>query len=246
MPIQENPSKPQITDLNIKKIDQGIVDWFKIEFPIKINGREIPVIYCTSERWAKMQKEKGYRDEKGTLILPLISIRRTTPSNNKERYVAHGSETNITLVKRISTTPQGEEKQTALVGNRIPDSEYLNVADNTVYEVVQIPFPSFVNLDYDVIVWSSYISHQNLEHENIFKEFQGGRQWFYIDDYYFFGMLENITDQSNLDDFSDTEKIIKYNFKLSVQAYLIDKKDIQTYRTNVNTKLNITERSILI
>jgi len=247
----------QLQDVNLKSIDQAVVKWFSEEHPIEIQGDPTPVIYATAERWARAQKQTGFRDESGVLILPLVSIRRTTPAPSPERYVPKHDDTNITLVRRVSTTPissnerQASRQEWRMVDKGIQDiyggTFYDRTADETVYEVVQIPFPTFTNLSYDVVVWTNYMTHQNLQQENIFQEFRGGRQWFHFNDYFFFGTLVGGgTDQSNLDEFSDKEKVIKYQFTLLLQAYLIDKSHIKSFRTSSNARISFKETSFPI
>lgn len=232
----------QLNSVNLKQIDTSVVNWFKEKFPLVINSKKVDVVYATSERWARATKDKGFRDEKGTIILPLISIRRTTPDHMKERYAPESDETNITLIKRISTSPISEnDRQSGEIGNRVQDELYVKTSDVPIYEILQYPFPSFSNLDYEIIIWTSYMTHQNIEQENILQEFRGGRQWFEIDNYKFFGEMKSITDESNLADFSDKEKIIKYNFKLVLQGYFVNKKELKLYRTSGNMKINIHE-----
>lgn len=244
MAITDKSLASQVEEISLKDIDESVVNWFKNDYPVAINGKAVPVIYATAERWAKVQKEKGFRDEKGALMLPLISIRRTVPTARKERYAAQGDETNFTIVKRLSENPTDNNRQPAEQTIREHDELYVRTKDLPIYEVLQIPYPSFVNVDYDVVVWTSYLSHQNILDENIFKNFKGGRQWMYVDDYFFFTTLDSTTDNSNLDDFSDKERIIKYTFKLTVHAYFIDKKEIISFRTSGNLKLRFSETSI--
>ncbi len=232
----------QLNNINLKQLDTAIVNWFKNDHALIINSKKVDVVYATSERWARAQRDKGFRDEKGTLILPLISIRRTTPDHMKERYAPDSDETNITLTRRISTSPiSNNDRQPGEIGNRTQDELYVKTSDAPIYEVLQYPFPSFTNLDYEIIIWTSYMTHQNIEQENILQEFRGGRQWFEIDNYRFFGEMKSITDQSNLEDFSDKEKIIKYNFKLVLQGYFVNKKDLKIYRTSGNVRIGISE-----
>ena len=122
----------------------------------------------------------------------------------------------------------------------------MKAADDVVYEIIQIEFPSFENLDYEITIWTSYMTHKNLNQENIYKEFRGGRQWFHVDDYFFFGKMGAAQDQSNLDDFSSKEKVIKYKFSLALQAYFVDKSKVKIFRTSGNTKIKISELSEMI
>lgn len=256
--LLDKESNFSINEITLKSVDKSVQQWFDIDYPVYIDNRKVGVLYATSERWARAQKEKGFRDEKGTLILPLISIRRTEPTVMKERFVPSISESDITFLSRVATVPfNNNERQASSVGvnknfdstistltGKTIENRYLFKDDNVVYEILQIPFPSFIALNYDVVVWASYMSHQNIEQENILSQFKGGRQYFKVDNYFFFGTLTSVTDQSNLEDFSDKEKIIKYIFKLTLQAYLINKKDVKFSRSFSNVKIRITESSI--
>jgi len=58
--------------------------------------------------------------------------------------------------------------------------------------------------------------------------------------------MKSAADMSNLDDFSDKEKIIRYRFSLALQAYFIDRDKIKSFRTSTNVKVNLSETSILL
>lgn len=246
MAIVDNPKNVQLNPLLLKNLDMAVRDWFDKEYPITIDSRQVPVLYMTQERWKQMQSPDGtkgdVRDEKGQLILPLVSVRRTSPDTTVVRYAPRVSETDLTYYRRIATDPtNGNARQPGNFSARTPSYPYLKTKDNVVYETLKIPYPSFVNLNYEIIVWTSYMSHQNIEQENIFQEFAGGRQYFKIHNYLFLGLLKNINDQSNLNDFTNKEKIIKYQFNLELQAYLIDTKNVKITRTTGNFKMEITE-----
>jgi hypothetical protein len=246
MPILDKALSYQLNELTLKSLDKSIVKWFEEDHPITVNDKKVPVIYATSERWARAQKQKGFRDEKGSLILPLVSIRRGEPVAQKERYAPQSDETNITYLVRISTDPISNARQAAIVdrANFHQDAEYLKQSDDVVYEILQVAFPSFTNLSYDVTIWTSYMTHSNIEQENVFIQFGGGRQVFSVDNYFFFGRLNSVNDQSNLDDFSDREKIIKHVYRLELFAYLISKDTMKRSRTISNIKINIHETSL--
>jgi hypothetical protein len=249
MPRKNKKFASQLDDITLYSIDKSIVAWFETDFPVVIDGRKVPVLYATAERWARAQKEKGFRDEGGALMLPLISIRRTTPNPLVERYVPAADETNITLTRRIATSPiSSNDTQPGVLSNKQPDPAYANVSDVQVFETLQIPFPAFVNLDYDVMIWTSYMSHQNINQENLYTQWKGGRQWLStpkgVGDFFFFAQLKNSQDQSNLDDFSDKEKIIRYGFRFSIQAYLVDRANIKSFRTSSNVRVLVSEATV--
>lgn len=227
-----------IKPVTIKTVDQSCVDYFDKRLNIHVEtGTEkrtkVPVIYATGERFALIRDNKGLRDDNGTLILPLISIRRTlidrTPGNH-----GLGQETpSITVRRQIHSKTANIQNQLyarAVRGFPQPKRE-------PVYEYLTIPFPDFANVYYEIIIWSQYQSQMNEILEKIFfnydhldsfvmpVEYDGHKRK--GNSYYFVGFRDgNITPESNVQEFSDTERIIKYTYNIKVPAYfMLDPKD---------------------
>ena len=71
--------------LGFKEIDEAIFYYFEnvIKPTVIQNGvvQKVPVIYGNPERWKQVQKDGYYRDQKGKIMMPLITFKR----NNIEK-----------------------------------------------------------------------------------------------------------------------------------------------------------------
>lgn len=69
-----------IPTLELQDLDQAFFDHFdkaiNAHIVEKSISKKVPVIFATGERWALVRQRKALRDSNGTLILPLITIRR--------------------------------------------------------------------------------------------------------------------------------------------------------------------------
>ena len=79
---QNIPDDFYLPPCGLEDIDKALFDLFdkEIQFSIsqKSESRKVPVVFATGERFALIKRKKPLKDENGALILPLISIRRTS------------------------------------------------------------------------------------------------------------------------------------------------------------------------
>jgi hypothetical protein len=225
-----------IKPVTIETVDQAVFDYFDKSLAIQVDverGRKkIPVTWSTGERWKLIRKNK-FRDENGTLILPLISIRRTD-IDRTPGFGGLGQETPfITIRKEIH--PKTGNMMNMITSRKIrgfPDTKV-----EPVYEIKTIPYPDFCTVFYEISIWTQYETQMNEGLEKIFYKYDH-RDSFVIPveydgnlpkgtGYYFVGFRDaNVTPQSNTEDFTDQERIIKYTYVIKTPAYLIlDPKD---------------------
>ncbi len=244
MSINNKAHNPQIKNQLLKDIDKNVIKWFAEDFPLIIDGKKTPVLFVSRERWAQIQKEKSIKDEHGQIILPIISVRRLDPEHKKERAYPKNDATEISFYRRIASKSYNANEGINLNDYQqgTPDPKYLFAKDKPVFEILRIPFPSIIEIGYEIILWASYITHQNIELENIFQEFSGGRTFLLNKDgYNLFAKLKNTSDQSNLEDFTNKERILKTKYTLDILMYLINKKEVKISRTLSNIRFSIKE-----
>ena len=219
-----------ISELLLSDIDQGVVDSFhKDDTRLTIRGREVPIIYATQERYAQMQMNSGIRDSNGVLILPLVSVRRTGMKLIDEYYrdSAGGKADGITLVKRPATV---KNTQTRLkYGNA-----FLAMKQNRplVYEVIKTDYPIWYKINYEIILWSSYVSDMNGMQEQLLENYRG---FYSSGPYRFYGYIDgSVEDTSNVADFSANERIIKSRYSIALEAFFHKQSETRTSRTMAN------------
>jgi len=221
-----------IKPVTIETVDQSVFDYFDKhlapEVDVERGRKKVPVQYATGERWKLIRKNK-FRDENGTLILPLISVRRTDIDRTRGFGGMAQEVPEITVSKVL-------HPKTSLFQNRINQRKKIGFPevkkDKVVREYLTIPFPDFFQIYYEISIWAQYHQQMNQILENIFynydhldsfvmpveydgKEPKG-------DSYYFVGFREgNISPGSNTEEFTGQERIIKYSYTIRTPVYLM-------------------------
>jgi len=258
----EGQSTTTIPSCGIEDVDVAVFNLFDQEIPFtaagptvaqgsnqSVNIKKPTVIFATGERFAVVKKLKPVRDRNGALMLPAISIRRTSVDQSYDdmnrRAMSQGAG-EMTIKRKLDASDReyqnlinklnlknrqtdlatrrntGEEKNESYVGQGLLLAP--KIGDN-VYEVISIPTPQFINVKYEVVFWAGFTPQMNYMIETLlssqlpqgkyFKVTTSGGYWF----------LANLGDefqtQGNIEDFTEEERILKYSFSISVEAFVI-------------------------
>ena len=102
-----------------------------------------------------------------------------------------------------------------------------NVNTN-IYEIIQIPYPYFVTMTYNVTFWCQYMQQGNQMIEYLLNKIDVPGGEFAITTKEGFELVAFISDDinfdNNFDSMTDDERLIKYNFNLVVPGYLLNSK----------------------
>ena len=166
--------------------------------------QKIPVVYGNPERWKSVQKDGYLRDKKGVLQIPLVMFKRNSInrddslSNTMNRHVSYPSVSRYSKKHRY-------DKFSAMTGTQKP------------VELYDIVIPDYVNITYEVIVWTDFTEHMN----KIVEAFQ------YATDEYW-GDKGGFKFRVKIDSFDNTtevsegsQRIVRTNFTMAVYAYLL-------------------------
>ena len=221
-----------IPSIRLETLDRSVFNWFDKQFPVVIDGRKTPIIFSSGERWAQVQRQKGFRDEKGTLILPLISIRRTgiEPREDINQMAVLSTLNAIPFLRRIAMMKREDQKRVPFRQRQKNINTNAIQTDAPVYEILQIPVPdAFINVIYDVTLWASYIQHANVLEENIWDAAR--RTGFIAEGFFFNGVIEGGQDSSNFEDYGEDERIIRKAYTATINGYIFDNKTVEINRT---------------
>jgi len=225
----------KIDKIRLLEVDKAMKEWLSNSNATVINGKKVPVIFGAWERFVQMQGMKdddslnSIRDKSGMIKLPLISIMRTGVSPVVERSVYTTAEGSPYITFRKEIAQAKFDKRRVPFQNKWDTGLKVYKSTAPVYEVHKIPYPEFVQIDYRVIFWCSYIKHANLFHNTIWTTRKQDNISY--NGYNFFMEIIDSSDESNMEDFSTEERIIKHGFNIKVEAYLIDKDEIIVNRT---------------
>jgi len=97
-----------------------------------------------------------------------------------------------------------------------------------VFEIMEVPYPDFVAITYDVVFWTQYMQQANQMIETLMMNFTGQGEEIPITTDGGYELVaffkQSFGSQSNLDEFTDSERIIKHNISVTIPGYVINPK----------------------
>lgn len=190
------------------------------------NGQKInvPLIYGNAERWKAAQIDGIYRDKRGRIQIPIIMFKRNTVERTDSMQM---------LNRHLSYTSQA-------IWSKKNAYDKFSVLNNfkPKKEVYNITMPDYVDVTYEVIIWTNYTEHMN----TIVEAFQ------YASDEYW-GDKNKFKFRTKIDNFETSqdmvdggERIVRTTFTMLVKAYLLPEK----FDGENTIKKSITPKTIQI
>lgn len=140
----------------------------------------------------------------------------------------------------LSTTPSpgfGVQPETTSTRRSTANIQFSSLANvslgeelgRNIFEIIQTPYPEFVSVTYDVVFWTQYMQQSNQMIETLLVNFTGqGEEIPMITEggyelvAFFTGPFSN--SGTNLDDFTESERIIRHTFSVTIPGYIINPK----------------------
>ena len=197
--------------VSLMDLDSAIMFYFtEVIKPAVIEDGEtikVPVMYSSPERWFAVQKTGFMRDRKRQVILPVIAFRRTGMSKDETIPLDtfDPEEPKLHWQFERKYTDANRYDNFSVQQGMIPQREYYNVA-----------VPDFMVLNYDFIIWTSYIEQMNKLVERI--NWSEGAYWGEPGKMKFRTSIDSFTDSTEV---SDRERIVRTEFSVTLKGYLI-------------------------
>jgi hypothetical protein len=144
-----------------------------------------------------------------------------TKGNFQDNLVHPGNEAKP---GRVATRKNG--KNLSYYNQNISLEKDLN---NNIFEIIEIPYPQFAAIKYDVVFWAQYLKQANDMMQTLFRSFSGSA-------YEILTVTESgyelvlkfgstLNTDSNFDNYSDEERMIKHSMEITVLGYIISPKN---------------------
>lgn len=207
---RDNDNLPELK-IGLYDIDFAIKYYFDnvIKPTVTDNGSElqVPVMYGAPEKWKNVRADGFMRDKQGKILCPVISYRRTGIEKNRNL----GSKVDANnpkgyWVTQTTYTKEQRYDQFSILTNSKPQP--------TTHRVI---VPEYVNLTYDVLVWTDYVEQMNGLLESIL--YSEGSFWGDKERFKFRTKVDNITTVTDLQ--SDNDRIVRSTFTLNVYGYIV-------------------------
>ena len=210
--VSKNDAKTNSSfHLGLEAIDEAIFYYFEnvIKPSVISNGDmiDVPVIYGSGERWKLAQKDGFYRDKNGKVQTPLVMLKRE--SIEKRRDLGNKLDANapqLYITHQEKYTKRNSYDRFAIVNNRIPQKEFTATV-----------VPDYVNLTYNGIIWTDYISQLNKIIEAV--NYSSDAYWGDPEKFKFMAMIDSFNNINELT--NEDGRIVRANFSLKLQGYIV-------------------------
>lgn len=259
----------QIPSCGITDIDRAVFNLFDKNIPLNYNlegeVKKVPVIFATGERFAILSRNKPITDKSGALILPLVSITRTSIDNKPEKGISNNEMFSHVFTRRFDEKNvefrqlknfEGLENLKHTEKKSTKKSTYLNSKEKrNIYETIEIPPIKYIGLTYTITIWSSFTEQMNKLVETIMSSYtiNPGMQFKLESDkgYWFPAFIDNsFSSESSYEEFTDEERFIKHTFTLKATGYIIApdidgvKRGIKSVVSSPNISFDVLEGNI--
>lgn len=230
--LRRDKDKVKNISNTIIDMDGAIMYYFnEVIKPTVVENKEtvkVPVMYASPERWVSVQKQGFMRDKRQQLITPAIVFRRTGMEKNE----------NIPVDKLDANRPVNFQifEQKYSQSNRYDQfSRQLGITPNK--EFYNVVVPDYMILNYEFIIWTSYIEQMNKIVERV--NYTDGSYWGEPGKMKFRSRIESFSDASEMD---TGERLVRTNFSVQLMGYIIP----EEFNNYVTTKKQLTPKRIVI
>lgn len=191
-------------------IDFNILSFIKNDIkPIVYEGGNsvnVPIIYATPERWAAMRLSGYVRDNKSKLIYPLVMVKRGAVSQNQDLKIPRFEGYHmIVYAQRWDRN------------NRFDDFNVREKMRNKKGRYVATVIPNFVKIQYECVVWTSFIEQSNLIIEQFL--YHNNSYWGNKDSMRYMVTIDSF--DNAVDITADSERIVKNTFSFEISAAVL-------------------------
>ncbi len=222
-----NPSK-------IENIDRSVFNYVKelnLFTDTNSGWKQVPITWATAERSYHVKNDKNIRDEHGMLIMPLISIRRSTFTKSlKSPGIFQGNVPEVEdeqggslNTSRVLYQEKSMQFANADARRLYGQKNYPRPNPKIVYKTVSVPMPVNVEVNYEIIIRTEYQQQMN-ELMVPFITTPGTINYISLrdDGHRYEGFIqEQYTSQDNLSDYSSEERKFETKIDIKVIGYLV-------------------------
>lgn len=239
MPSRYYTDPPPLKDIKfmpstLETVDGAIFDWLEqlnVFATTNTGWKKVPMVWVSSERAYQIKHDKKLRDSSGALILPIMSVQRTSVVKSLTRKgtarlhippVDDYKGASVTIAREIN---QEKSRDFAHVDTMSARGTLGFNKNNSkvVYETISIPMPSYLEMTYRVVLRSEYQQQIN-EMLTPFLTFPGGINYFNVhkDGHNFEAfMQEDFSQTDNAADLGEDERKYETAVEIKVLGYVI-------------------------
>ena len=181
-----NTKEITIMPSTLETVDYAVYNWLNDSLDLHTSTQsgfeKVPVIWAGAERAYQVKRDKDARDQDGTLILPLITIERTSVTKDLSRkgsvWAALPEKNDeyggtITVARRIKQDKTAnflnadswrKNSDTGPNQRTFPKRDSLGrlvQSEKIVYETITVPIPVYLEINYMIAIKTEYQEQMN-------------------------------------------------------------------------------------
>jgi hypothetical protein len=196
-----------------------------IDFSHSQANKRTPIAFREQENYV-IKYRLSNRDRKYQNIINKQAIKNQSNVSSQKHFLSNIPSPGFTVSPgTISTRRESANIEFSSVA-KLSLKEDLG---RNMIEVIQAPYPEFVAVTYDVIFWTQYMQQSNQMLETLLLNFTGQGEEIPITTEGGYEMVAFFTGPfansgTNLDEFTESERIIKHTFNVTIPGYIINPK----------------------
>jgi hypothetical protein len=209
--VRRDDDKIKDQSIGLEDIDYAIKYYFDevIKPQIEEFGSviKVPVMYGSPEKWKNIQADGYFRDKNGKILSPLISFKRV--SITKNRGLTNKIDANFPQLyynSELKYTQVNKYDQFSILTNSKPIKTYINTV-----------VPDFIDVAYDVIIWTDYVEQMNPIVESII--YTEGSYWGDMERFKFRTKIDSWTNTTDL--LQDADRVVRTTFQLNMLGQIV-------------------------
>ena len=225
--------------ITLKDIDSAVLGYIKNVIKPKVSEADtnvdVSVMYGNEERWKSVRKRGVMRDKNGSIILPLIMLRRTEVARNDlsgQSFPHDVRGEHINVVRDSGWSKDNRYDRFSVQTGIKPKQEQIVTS-----------MPNFNDITYEFILWTNFIEQMNPLIETFVD--QSHTYWGQSEQYKFLCTIDTISDASEMN--VDGERFVKSTFSVVTKSYLLPEylNSVVTNKTS-NMKRQLTKSKIIL
>jgi hypothetical protein len=191
-------------DFAIKYYFDNVIKPEVEEFGTKV---KVPVMFGSPEKWKNIQADGYFRDNNGKIQSPLIAYKRTGIAKN--RMLGSKVDANfpqLYYTQEVKYTQGNKYDQFSKLTNSKPVKTYINTV-----------IPDYIDITYDVIVWTDYVESMNTIVESLI--YSEGSYWGDMERFKFRAKIDNFTNTIELP--QDGDRVVRTTFQLMISGQIV-------------------------
>ena len=219
--------------VTLKDIDTTVMNHIKnvISPTIEEAGEiiKVPALYANEERWKSVRKNGVLRDRKGSIMLPVITIRRTEVAFSDAIPMSFDNDLKGEFIS-VTRAKKWSKK------NRYDRFSVLT-GETPTYDTIVSGMPDHVNCTYSIILFANYMEQVNYLSELFLEHL--GTYFGDSEDYKFLSDASGgISSAVEMD--SAGERFVKNELSMNIKAYVIPEASSNIYGKTMELSKNIT------